>query len=225
MSTKTEQAIKTTLNRSYKVIVKSIHPRGRWGRSEISIYATGGVFKRKLGGYTRNYPAHGLSTWYPFSRGEKDYALYSPEYTYTRVMELSSFKDIGGEDPDPDGFCPVEYLVPEIRHFEKEPDPEGKAPYVYSLKKTPSDVAFVAGCFWGDDSSWKIQCFDISRIESGIIKRDERFGHVAIPKGVTLKDSVSLERDEDTGAAVVTLPVMQTFDLKSGEHVTVDPFR
>jgi hypothetical protein len=225
VSTKTEQAIKTTLNQSYRVVVKSIHPRGIWGRSEVSIYATSGIFKRKLGGYTRNYPAHGLTTWYPFSRGDKDYALYSRDYTCTRVMELSSFKDIGGEDPNPHGFCPVEYLVPEIRYLEKEPDPKGKAPFVDSLKKSPSDVAFVAGCFWGDDSSWKIQCFDISQVGSGMITRDERFGYVAMPKGVTLRDSVSLERDEDSGAVIATLAVMQTFDLKTGDYVTVDPYR
>ncbi len=226
MSAKKEEAIKKTLNRSYRVVVDPIEPRGgSWGCSEVSIYATDGVFKRRLAGYTRNYPAHGLGTWYPFSRGDKDYALFSADYTCTRVMDLATFKDIGGEPPNPSGFCPVEYYIPEIEYFEKEPDPKKPESFVYRVARAPSDVAFVAGCFWGDDSSWKIQCFDLSQVESGIITRDERFGYVAMANGVSLEKSCSCERDEETGAVIATLAIMQRFDLATGKCVTVDPFR
>jgi hypothetical protein len=207
------------------VVVKSIHPRGHWGTSEVSIFPAEGLLKRKLGGYTRNYPAHGIDTWYPFSRKNKDYALYSPHYTCTRVMELPSCKDIGGEEPSGGGFCPVEYYLPEIRYFEKQPDLNKEGSIFYQEKIEPSQVALVAGCIWGDDSSWKIQCFDISQIESGIITRDERFGYVPMPKGITLAQTASLERDEDTGAVIVTLAVMQTYDLATGKTAVVDPFR
>ena len=225
MSTTTEKAIKYTLHNSYRVVVKSVNPRATWGHSEISIfYAKGGIFDRRLGGYTRNYPAHGLGTWYPFSRGGKDYALYSRDYTSTRVMELPSCRDIGGEDPAAGGFCPVEYYIPEIDYFEKHPDPEKPDSFRFHSKKAPSDVAFVAGCIWADDSSWKIQCFDLSQVESGTIARDERFGYVAMPKGVSLQDAVSLQRNEETGTVIATLAIMQTFELASGNPVTVDPF-
>jgi hypothetical protein len=91
--------------------------------------------------------------------------------------------------------------------------------------KEPSQVAFIAGCIWGDDSSWKIQCFDISQIESGIITRDQRFGYIAMPKGVTLAQTTSLERDEESGAVIATFAVMQTYNLSTGEIAVVDPFR
>jgi hypothetical protein len=225
VSTTTEKAIKNTLHNSYKVAVKSVHPRGTWGHSEISVfYAKGGLFNRRLGGYTRNYPGHGLGTWYPFSHGGKDYALYSRDYTSTRIMELPSCRDIGGEEPAAWGFCPVEYCIPEIVYFEKQPIPEKPDSFHYHIKKAPSEVAFVAGCIFGDDSSWKIQCFDLSQVESGFITRDERFGYVAMPKGVSLQDAVSLKRSEETGTVIATLAIMQTFELASGNQVTVDPF-
>ena len=222
--TSSENVIKKTVNNSYRVLVTPLpSPPGIWNSTEISIYSTGAI-GRKLGGYTRNYPAHGLGTWYPFSHGDKDYALYSRHYTATRIMELPSCKDIGGEEPSSGGFCPVEYLVPDIVAFQKEPDSEKPGSFHHRLVKEPSSVAFVAGCIWGDDSSWKIQCFDLSRVAEGIIKRDERFGYVAMPKGVTLADSVSLERDEESGAVIVTLAVLQTYDLATGEYKWVDPF-
>lgn len=225
MDKTTEEAIKKTANSSYKVVVESVHPKGKWGHSEISIFAADDLFERKLGGYTRNYPAHGMGTWYPFSRGNKDYALYSRDYTCTRIMELPSCKDIGGEEPSAGGFCPVDYYLPEIRYFEKQPDPGKEGPFFYHIKKEPAQVAFVAGCIWGDDSSWKIQCFDISQIESGIITRDERFGYIALPSGVTLAQTVSLERDEESGKVIATVAVMQTYDLATGATAIVDPFR
>jgi hypothetical protein len=221
----TEQAIKKTANSSYKVVVKSIRSPHHWGTSEIAIFAGNGLFKRKLGGYTRNYPAHGMSTWYPFSRGGRDYALYSRDYTCTRVMELPSCRDIGGEEPSAGGFCPVDYYRPEITYFEEEPDPRKEGSFCYRIMKEPSQVAFIAGCIWGDDSSWKIQCFDISQIESGIITRDQRFGYIAMPKGVTLAQTTSLERDEESGAVIATFAVMQTYNLSTGEIAVVDPLR
>jgi hypothetical protein len=223
--TTTETAIKKTTNGSYKVVAKSVHPKGHWGHSEISIYGADGFLPRELGGYTRNYPAHGLGTCYPFSRGSKDYALYSRDYTSTRLMELPSCKDIGGEEPSSGGFCPVEYYIPEIHDFQKVPDPNKEGSFFYHAVKEPAQIAFVAGCIWGDDSSWKIQCFDISQVESGIITRDERFGYVPMPRGITLAQSVYVQRDEESGAVLASLAVMQTYNLDTGEIAAVDPFR
>jgi hypothetical protein len=221
----TEKAIKTTLNGSYLVSVKRLPaPRGRWACSQVSIYEAEGFLKRKLGGYVRNYPSYGLGTWYPFSRGDKDYALYSRAYTCTRLMELPSCKDIGGEEPSAGGFCPVDYFIPEIVEWANTPDPEKPGSLVSRIKKTRADVALVAGCFWGDDSSWKIQCFDLSQVESGIITRDERFGYIAIPRDMSLEQRVYLERHEESGTVRATIPVLQTFDFASGERLEIDPF-
>lgn len=76
-----------------------------------------GIFKQhkeveeQIGEYTRNFPKL-LHTFYPFRKHHKDYALYSPDYTATRIMELPSCRDLGGENPDPSGFCPVEFYIP-----------------------------------------------------------------------------------------------------------------
>lgn len=225
VSSDTTEALKQTSNHKYRVIAKTVPSRpGSWNVTELSIYLDEAGFNKKLGGYVRNYNSFGVETWLPFSRGNKDYALYSRDYTSTRLMELPSCTDIGGEDPHSGGFCPVEYYIPDIQYFEKVPDPQKRSEFVYELRKSPSDVAFVAGCIWGDDSSWKIQCIDLLGVESGVIRRDARFGYAALPKGVSLRNAVTLQRAQDTGRVIATLAVMQHFDFETGEIVTVDPF-
>lgn len=39
---------------------------------------------------------------------------------------------------------------------------------------------FVWGCVWGDDSSWKVQALDLSRVTDGVFVRDARFGYVEL---------------------------------------------
>lgn len=82
---------------------------GRFGRM--------GVFRQEhgedelIGSYIRNYGT-AFDTFFPFEAGGKDLALYSPDYTTTRIMELPSCLDLGGEEPDDMAFCPVDYFVP-----------------------------------------------------------------------------------------------------------------
>ncbi len=85
-----------------------------------------------IGTYKRNYSAF-YNTFFPFERDGVWYALYSRDYTCTRVMKLPECIDIGGEDPESCGFCPVDYFVPKVKD-------------VYM------PFGFVAGCVWGDDS-------------------------------------------------------------------------
>ena len=49
---------------------------------------------------------------------------------------------------------------------------------------------FVAGCVWGDDSSWKLQYLDLSRAAEGIVRREERFGYLELPAGRPLAELV-----------------------------------
>lgn len=46
-----------------------------------------------------------------------------------------------------------------------------------------SEFGFVCGCIWGDDTSWKIQFLDLSRIRDGVLVRDARFGYLEMPNG------------------------------------------
>lgn len=51
---------------------------------------------------------------------------------------------------------------------------------------------FVAGCVWGDDSSWKIQFLDLSRAAEGVLVRDDRFGYAEMPGRMGLREAVDL---------------------------------
>ena len=130
---------------------------------------------QQIGQYERNYPSL-YNTFAPFMQHGKEYALYSSDYTSTRIMTLPDCKDLCGEERNEWGFCPTDYYVP----YEPELGIHG-------------EFGFVAGCVWGDDSSWKIQFLDLRRIQFGEIKRDDRFGYLELPDDIPLKDCVDTE--------------------------------
>jgi hypothetical protein len=89
----------------------------------------------------------------------------------------------------------------------------------------------VWGCIWGDDSSWKVQYLDLSRIQDGLINRDERFGYIELaasnfktpclmPDLDTANRSappsfISVWRED--GVNKIVFAVEMTFDLKTGK--------
>ena len=237
-----------------------------WKYLNVGVFRIENDAEEQIGEYKRNY--HNLfNTFCYFQKDEKDFALYSPDYTVTRIMELPSCKYIGGEESDAGGFCPTDYFVP--TYIEKEtswetvsakgkigdstlrkrlnnPDEEDFTESVESrefihqtsgelCKVTTSErpltplnyysFGFVAGCFWGDDSSWKIQYLDLSEVEKGILKREERFGYIELPKGVSLQNAVKMYgygKDDADYSNHIRINHVQTFDLRNGK--TVDPF-
>ena len=169
---------------------------GCWNSYKIGVfkYRYKGDVEVKIGEYIRNYSF--LNTFYHFRKDGKDYALYSSDYTCTRVMELPSCNDICGEEESEFGFCPVEYYVP---------------------KESKGKFGFVAGCVWGDDSSWKIQFLDLSKIEEGIIKRDSRFGYICLPEGISLKHAINMSNYWEEGEEyTISIATGEVFDLKTG---------
>lgn len=157
---------------SARVIEELKGPPGTWSGYKIGVF--GG--EKKIGEYNRNYSL--MRTFHPFQKDGKWYALYSPRYTATRVMSLPDCTDLGGEEPNGRGFCPVEYYVPQ--------NSEGDDYY------QPGYWGFVQGCVWGDDTCWKLQYLDLSRVEEGIVKREERFGYIPLPNG-NLKDLIEID--------------------------------
>jgi len=166
----------------------------------IGIFEVKGNTETKIGEYARNYSF--LNTFFHFRKNRKDYALYSSEYTCTRVMELPSCRDLGGENPSEYGFCPVEFYVP---------------------KESKGNFGFVAGCVWGDDCSWKIEFLDLSRVEEGIVKRDSRFGYISLPDGISLKRAINMinyyEKDEEYN---INIAIGETFDLNTGKAIGIN---
>lgn len=243
---------------AYKAeIIEKVENRpGTWNSIRVGVFRCDGESKEQVGHYVRNYP-NLFRTFCHFRKNDKDYALYSPDYTASRIIELPSCKDIGGEEPHGAGFCPVDYLVP--RYIERESiglddkpsryrvnDPAEDDLKTRTTKFTPLDektgkritvekpsypvspliyypFGFVAGCIWGDDSSWKIQYLDLSKAESGVLKRDDRFGYIALPSSMTLEQAVDLmdfetDRTEEW-AHHITISVQKRFDLRTGKAV------
>lgn len=173
---------------------------------EIQESATG----KTLGGYTRTYGSL-YSTFHPFVQDGKEYALYSKDYTATRVMSLPDCVDLGGEEKNAHGFCPTGYYVPQPndairREWDEVPDPtlDGK-------------FGFVCGCVWGDDSGgWKLEYLDLSKITEGILKREARFGYLQVPVAADeLEKAIDLRNYAvDEGRRRVSISIEVDFDVE-----------
>lgn len=93
--------------------------------------------------FTRNF--NGYETFHPFQQGSRTFALYSSDYTTTRICDLDVGKDIGGTEPHTIGFCPMEFWT----------GPDGN----YGL---------VWGCVWGVPD--QPMGLDLRRVSEGIVK-------------------------------------------------------
>jgi hypothetical protein len=213
---------------------------GTWNSTVVTVFDG----DTQVGEYERNYPSFAVETFEPFEKDGVWYALYSPNYTCTRVMSLPNCKDIGGEEPRSSGFCPVELFVPRFREatttntgdpkykhtnwlFESDADAfrELEANIKSGLRTSLGpwctlDVAFVAGCVWGDDSSWKLQVFDLSSVAEGKLTRSDRFGFVQLAQ-MPLAEAVRCHRWDDSSTRV-TIIRQEDRDLQTGG--LVDPY-
>ena len=117
-------------------------------------------------------------------------------------MSLPECADLGGEEADAGGFCPVDYYVP--------CDPKtGES----------CGFGFVSGCVWGDDCSWKLQYLDLSRAHEGKVVREERFGYVEVPDRLRLWEALGVEWAdglEESIEARVRIVRVEDFDLTTG---------
>lgn len=160
--------------------------RGACSKLKVEIFQMDEEAEKKVGEYERNYPSM-YKTFFPFKRGEKWYALYSKDYQQTRVMELPSCRDIASEKSE---FCPVEYYVPS---YEDMYSPQDDDKWNNQFKEVEGTFGFVAGCYWGDDSSWKISFLDLKDMDTGNIDLIHKFGYISKPPGLSLKECVNLE--------------------------------
>ncbi len=190
-------------------IVSRDHGPAVWKTARVDIFEGSDAAAHKIGSYERNHAGWCTETFAPFMQDGRWFALYASDYTATRIMELPSCKDLGGEALVSPGFCPVDYYVPY-----DHPD--------VAAAGDAGRFGFVAGCIWGDDSSWKIQYLDLANAAAGVIVRKEMFGYVAMAsKELRLKECVSLDgysRQYPHARLTVSLP----YDLSKG--TLVDPF-
>lgn len=224
--------------RRFRAEVVDGTPRtGAWRAQSVNIF-DGDIW---IGAYTRNYPTFGAETFEPFELDGAWYALYSSDYTATRVMRLPDCKDLGGEEPAPDGFCPVELYVPRYRKIRYTVRATGEQKEKWSFEARaekfaiPEDseqsygwtigpwfsltTGFVAGCTWGDDYTWKVQVFDLSEAAKGKIVRDDRFGHVELAKGLSLADSLDFDRNMPDWELRATIIRRERRDVATGKLI------
>jgi len=169
------------MNINTKIVPVETKP-GCWNTMIVEIYND----DKKIGEYKRDYSTL-YKTFCPFQRKDEWYALYSPHYEETRVMRIfeNKIKDIGSEKSS---FCPIEYYVPSYKDLcEDDSDTEWNK----SLKEVVGTFGFVSGCFWGDDSTWKIRYVDLSDLKNP--KVEEKFGYIHQPNNLSLKECVSFD--------------------------------
>jgi hypothetical protein len=207
---------------------------GYWNTTVVGVFCG----EEQIGDYHRNYPAF-YDTFFPFQLKGQWYALYSQDYTCTSVMELPSCRLVASEEPSAYGFCPVDFYVARYqKRFEKgysqqemcergipeanwsrlsqdrtyeDYDLEDGCEVFYN-----TELAFVAGCVWGDDSSWKIERLDLRELEQGRIGRHNDLGYIEMPPKMQLVDCIHVVE----GGAHFAITVRRYYRLGSG---TVTP--
>lgn len=187
----------------------------------------------KICEYERNFSL--LGTFEPFRQGNREFSLISRDYTKTAVLDLGSGTVIAEEidahgAPPGEGFCPVGFYVPDWWDVNDGSVIPGSEYWDADDEWPNGDFGFVWGCHWGDDSSMKVQYLDLSRVQQGIVRREERFGYVELatfgfkspclaqdpemPRKSTPPHFIEVSRSN--GVARVTFAVEMQFDLETG---------
>lgn len=134
-----------------------------------------------------------------------------------------------GEELPGSGFCPVEFYVPDWWDENTEKDKftgsthkgvteelneKMAADYIEEWNLFHGLWGVYSGCVWGDDSSWKIQYVDLSRIDEGIVTTDARFGYIELSNNISsLREAVHL--DPESNQIEIQVPIR--FDLSTGK--------
>jgi hypothetical protein len=189
-------------------------PPNAWQTVHVDVLDRG----TQIGSYDRNYAM--LQTFEPFRQGDHFFALMAPEYTATSVMDLRTGEVVASEKPSPVGFCPVGFYVPDWWDVNDGSILPGSTLWNVD-KEWPSrgDFGFVWGCVWGDDSSWKVQYLDLSRIQQGEIRREERFGYLKLATRPDVVGKEFIDVRSWDGKRQVEFAVLEVHDLDSGKLI------
>ncbi len=131
-------------------------PRERgWSYTQVDVLRCGtdGEPETQVAEYVRNYGTF-FSTFEPFRQDDRDYALISRHYAMTSVLDLQTGNIIAEEAIVGEGFCPVQFYVPDWRELHDEAPyttdfPAAKLAQAPELAGPRGDFGFVAGCRWG----------------------------------------------------------------------------
>jgi hypothetical protein len=148
---------------------------GVWNTTETPIIDT-----RKPEGvlflYERDYP--GRPPFEPFRQGDRDYALISPHYEETAVVDLEKGAIVASFD---EGFCPVGFYVPDWRDVRDGSVVPGSLYWDDRSDRWPDGtLGFAWGCIWGDDNGWKVQAVNLEKLSEGVVTLEERWGYLRL---------------------------------------------
>jgi len=232
----------------FRLEISSVQNRpGTWNSTKVSIYRDDdydvktNVYRKGIliGEYLRNYGSYAFESFHPFQIDEEWYALYSAEYTATRVMKLHEdrIEDWCGEESHANGFCPTEFYVPKFAQFRNKMEIQGKeTEYDYYMvdgdcekddfmegllspefvKLEYCNFGFLCGCVWGDDTSWKLRYIDLSQIPNKILAITDKFGYWELPEG-PLRSHIRMDGWEP-GHDWVVLHKQEHINLKTDER-------
>ena len=162
-------------------------------------------------------------TFEPFRQGGRDLALISRHYTKTAVLDVASGEVIAeeAEEEPSGGFCPVGFYVPDWWDVNTDSIIPGSEYWKDDMEWTAGDFGFVWGCHWGDDSWWKIQYLDLSRVQDGVITRDARFGYTQLATGDYVSPCFRLDPQEDDSQSVGHPPFIGLCRVAGETRVTL----
>jgi len=203
---------------------------GTWNSTKVSIFRDDIL----IGEYLRNYSNYAQETFFPFSIGEDWYALYSADYTATRIMKLYNdrIEDWCGEESSSIGFCPVEIYVPKYNKYsiigEGEyytVDTEYKTCAEFIAEQEDKNFVevkycsfgFLCGCVWGDDSDWKLLYINLSKVANKELEISDKFGYWELPSNMILKECINM-RGWEPGHPWIELTRIEHINLKTGER-------
>ncbi len=202
---------------------------GVWASTKVEVCRRGDDGLEPVASYLRNLAL--FQTFEPFRQGGRAYALISRDYEATAVLDLESGEVIAEEEGDEVGFCPVGFYVPDWWDVHDGSIIPGSEFWTADKEWPRGDFGFVWGCHWGDDSSWKVQHLDLSRLSEGVITRRESFGYIQLASTAWERPWLDLDRKRTdarsdppaflrvsrySGQPRVRIAVELDFDLRSG---------
>lgn len=211
--------------------VRTTAEEGLIGRIQVEVLerTPHGLVERAR--YARNHAM--FATFEPFRQKGRDLALVSRNYSKSAVLDLTT-GEIIAEEPDTEwSFCPVGFYVPDWWDLHDDSILPG-SPYWSKDDELPDGTfGFVWGCVWGDDTTWKIQWLDLSRVTEGVLTREERFGYVEVSTRDWRSPALSLDAPAPVGTAPppfievrlangkarAWFDVLMDFDLSTGQSV------
>lgn len=178
--------------------------------------------------YRRDYP--GMPPFEPFRQRnddgtERHYALVSPHYQESAVISLETGEIVAREDRSLPkwGFCPIGFYVPDWYDVHDGSILPGSEHWSDTDEWPDGTLGFVWGCYWGDDSSWKLQVLDLSRVSEGIITRDDRFGYLEVDaSGDDPRDFIRVGSAWHGNPPRVTVSSPRSYNLTTGKEFTHD---